>query len=99
MKVRHIQYWRYSDGLPEKYEGIPTVISKITHPNGYRETAPVGWHGEVFIDGLHAEFLQWMTKHCPTADCTPRFNSGNPMVQVHFTDESEAMFFTLSWAK
>jgi hypothetical protein len=30
-------------------------------------------------------------------DCTPRFNSGNPMVQVHIKSDEDAAFFKLKW--
>jgi hypothetical protein len=43
------------------------------------------------------EFEQWMHNNCPTADCTHRFNSGDPMYTVSIKDEQEATIFTLRW--
>jgi hypothetical protein len=34
---------------------------------------------------------------CPTADFTPRFNSGDPMWTVTITDDKEATVFQLRW--
>ncbi len=43
------------------------------------------------------DFGGWMKQHCPTADCTFRFNSGNPMYSVSITDKKEALIFQLRW--
>ena len=43
------------------------------------------------------EFEQWMATNCPTAECTHRFNSGDPMYTVSIKDEQEATIFTLRW--
>jgi hypothetical protein len=43
------------------------------------------------------EFEIWMARHCPTADYTHRFNSGNPMWTVTILDDKEATLFTLKY--
>lgn len=45
-----------------------------------------------------ADFETWMEINCPTADCTHRFNSGDPMYTVCITDDAEAMLFALKWS-
>ncbi len=42
-------------------------------------------------------FQEWMDKYCPTAECTFRFNSGNPVYIVTISDEQEALLFQLKW--
>jgi len=39
-----------------------------------------------------------MAKNCPTADCTHRFNSGDPMYTVYIRYDHEATLFQLRWA-
>jgi hypothetical protein len=38
-----------------------------------------------------------MSRMCPTADCTRRFNSGDPMTTVYISEDSEATAFQLRW--
>jgi hypothetical protein len=88
-----IHHWRHEDG----WHTIPAFLRK--DPNGpEREflNEIVGWHCWVYCDDHHA-FLDWMAQHCPTADCTPRFNSGNPMITVHIKDRDEAAYFMLCY--
>jgi hypothetical protein len=88
-----VHHWRYEDG----WHDIPYVLLKDKTKPG-REFTPelVGWHCWVYCND-HFEFLEWMKIHCPNADCTPRFNSGNPMVTVNITDKDEAAFFMLNF--
>jgi hypothetical protein len=88
-----VHHWRYDDG----WHDIPTILLKDkTRPvREFREEL-VGWHCWVYCYDHH-EFLSWMAEHCPSADCTPRFNSGNPMITVNITSKDEAAFFMLNF--
>lgn len=44
-----------------------------------------------------SEFEKWMAVNCPTAECTHRFNSGDPMYTVSIKDDREATIFQLKW--
>lgn len=87
-----VHHWRFETGEPEP---VPTWMNKI-YPSGYRDGAPRGWYCWVYPADDH-EFEQWMAVHCPTAECTHRFNSGNPMYTVTITDEAECMLFKLKF--
>lgn len=87
-----VQHWRYEDG----WQYIPQVLRKPgASEKEYREEL-VGWHCWVYCND-HEVFLAWMEEHCPTADCTPRFNSGDPMITVHITNKEEAAYFMLNF--
>ena len=87
-----VHHWRYEDG----WHDIPSVLLKPGMDlREFREEI-VGWHCWVYCDD-HFEFIAWMERHCPTADCTPRFNSGNPMVTVNITSKEEAAYFMLNF--
>jgi hypothetical protein len=88
-----VHHWRYEDG----WHDIPWVLLKDKSKPG-REFMPelVGWHCWVYCNDHH-EFLQWMETHCPGANCTPRFNSGDPMITVSITNKDEAAFFMLNF--
>jgi len=81
-----IHHWRHEDGKTQ-----PNPESKLP-----LDPPPRGWYCWVYCDD-HRAFLDWMEKHCPKADCTPRFNSGNPMVTVHIKDQDEAAYFLLNF--
>lgn len=85
-----IRHWRYEDG----WSDIPQVLRNMGDPEREFREEVIGWHCWVYCNG-HNEFIDWMEINCPTSDCTPRFNSGDPMVTVHITDKHEAMIFAL----
>ena len=88
-----VHHWRYDDG----WHDIPYVLLKDKNSPGreFREEI-VGWHCWVYCND-HMEFVDWMALHCATADCTARFNSGDPMVTVTITDKDEAAYFMLNF--
>lgn len=91
MKVS-VRHWRYETGGPESVSGH---LLKL-YPAGFREGPKQGWYCWVYPDN-DREFEVWMKMHCPTAICTHRFNSGDPMYTVHISDEQEATIFKLQW--
>jgi hypothetical protein len=81
-----IHHWRFNDG-----------VTPINPGNPFGETIlPRSWTCWVYPEDNH-EFEIWMTRMCPTADFTPRFNSGDPMWTVDITDDKEATVFQLRW--
>ena len=87
-----VHHWRFDDG----WHDIPSILLKPgMDPREFREEI-VGWHCWVYCDD-HMAFINWMEEHCPTANCTPRFNSGNPMVTVTITSKEEASYFMLNF--
>ena len=87
-----IHHWRYDDG----WHTEPSIFRKPGQAlREFREEI-VGWHCWVYCDDHH-EFIDWMEEHCPGADCTARFNSGNPMVTVNITNKDEAAYFMLNF--
>jgi hypothetical protein len=81
-----IQHWRFETGDREDSVGNLWKHDPI----------PRGWYCWVYSDDSH-EFMEWMKQHCPTSDCTHRFNSGNPMTTVYIKDDAEATLFNLKW--
>lgn len=81
-----IRHWRYEDGTREN-----SVGNLWKH-----EPPPRGWYCWVYNAGS-TDFIEWMAKMCPTADCTHRFNSGDPMTTVYIKDDKEATAFALKW--
>ena len=88
VKVRKtsIQHWRFEDG------------KTCPNPGSNWEMDPPlrGWYCWVYPEDDH-EFETWMNKMCPTADCSHRFNSGNPMYTVYIKDPQEATIFQLKY--
>jgi hypothetical protein len=81
-----VHHWRFNDG-----------VTPINPGNPFGETVvPRGWSCWVYPED-NQEFEIWMTRMCPTADFTPRFNSGDPMWTVNITDDKEATVFQLRW--
>lgn len=84
-----VRHWRFEDGKtcpnPSMLEG-----------KGRLDPPTRGWYCWVYPEN-NLEFEQWMAKNCPTADCTYRFNSGNPMYTVSITEDKEATIFQLRW--
>lgn len=88
-----VNHWRYDDG----WHDIPSILLKdINAPRREFREEIVGWHCWVYCFNHH-EFIQWMAEHYPGANCTPRFNSGDPMVTVHITNKDEAAYFMLNF--
>jgi hypothetical protein len=55
-----------------------------------------GWTCWVYPNDDRA-FETWMETNCPKAECTHRFNSGDPMYTVSIADDQEAMVFRMRW--
>jgi hypothetical protein len=89
MKVA-VHHWRFESGGPE-YVG-----ESVIYPTGYREGLERGHYCWVYTNDNQG-FEQWMDVHCPTAEYTHRFNSGDPMYTVIIKDEGECMLFKLRW--
>jgi hypothetical protein len=88
-----IHHWRREDG----WHNIPDFLLKDPRaPKREFLEEIVGWHCWAYCKDQH-EFIKWMQQHCPTADCTPRFNSGDPMITVHIKDKDEAAYFMLNF--
>ena len=82
-----IHHWRFEDG---KTCPNPDSKWKIDPPAR-------GWYCWVYPQDDY-EFNTWMTKNCPTADNTHRFNNGDPMHTVYIKDDKEAALFQLRWS-
>ena len=81
-----VHHWEFHNG-----------VDPINPGNQFGETIlPRSWTCWVYPEDVQV-FVEWMSKNCPTADCTHRFNSGNPMFTVSITDDAEASLFTLKW--
>jgi hypothetical protein len=81
-----VHHWRFEDG-----KTIPNPDSKFPIDPPLR-----GWYCWVYTEDNDL-FESWMSKNCPTADCTRRFNSGDPMSTVYIKDDKEATIFQLKW--
>lgn len=81
-----VNHWRFEDG-----------VTPINPGNPFGEMfVPRGWYCWVYpID--NNEYEQWMSKMCPSAEITHRFNSGNPMYTTYIKDDAEATLFQLRW--
>ena len=81
-----VHHWRFETGDRED-----SVGNLWKH-----DPVPRGWYCWVYPkDGV--DFDGWMTKNCPGADVTFRFNSGDPMYTVYIKDDEEATLFGLRW--
>jgi hypothetical protein len=89
MKKTTVHHWSFHDGV--------TPINPGDCRKRLGETVlPRGWTCWVYPEDNH-EFEIWMTRMCPTADFTPRFNSGDPMWTVNISNDKEAVLFQLKW--
>jgi hypothetical protein len=81
-----VNHWRFEDG------------KTCPNPGSMWESEPPprGWYCWVYPED-DLEFEEWMSRMCPTADCTRRFNSGDPMTTVYISEDSEATAFHLRW--
>lgn len=87
-----IHHWRYEDG----WHNIPYVLLKDkSQPAREFRQEVIGWHCWVY--GNRGDFMDWMKENCPNAECTVRFNSGNPIVTVHIKNKDEAAYFMLNF--
>lgn len=80
-----VQHWQYHNG---KDPINPGSQWPMVHPRG--------WTCWVYPED-DREFESWMEIHCPTADCTHRFNSGDPMYTIFIRDDNECMLFKLKF--
>ena len=81
-----IHHWKFHDG-----------VTPINPGNRFGEIVPPrGWTCWVY-PANNRKFEEWMAKNCPTAECTHRFNSGDPMYTVSIYDDHECMMFKLRW--
>jgi hypothetical protein len=87
-----VHHWRYDDG----WHTVPAFLLKNGESEHQFREEIVGWHCWVYCKD-HLEFLNWMKVHCPSADCTTRFNSGDPMITVNITNKDEAAYFMLNF--
>ncbi len=87
-----VYYWKYETGKPEE---MPEYMKHI-YPTGFKHSAPKGWHCWAYPNN-DREFEEWMTRICPTAEFTYRFNSGDPMYTIYITNDEEATSFKLQW--
>ena len=86
MRKTVVNHWRFEDG-----KTCPNLGSMWES-----EPPPRGWYCWVYPED-DSEFEEWMSRMCPTADCTRRFNSGDPMTTVYISEDSEATAFQLRW--
>ena len=84
-----IHHWKFEDGQTCLNPSLPAGMGRLDPP-------PRGWYCWVYPDDDH-KFEDWMTRMCPTADITHRFNSGNPMWTVFIVDDAEATLFQLKY--
>ena len=80
-----VNHWRFENG-----------IDPVNPGSLWPSIAPRGWYCWVYA-ASDKEFCDWMSKMCPSADVTHRFNSGDPMHTVYIKDDAEAMLFQLRW--
>jgi len=81
-----VNHWRFEDG-----KTCPNSGSMWESP-----PPPRGWYCWVYPED-NFEFEEWMSRMCPAADWTRRFNSGDPMTTVFINDDAEATLFQLKW--
>ncbi len=86
MRKTVVNHWRFEDG------------STCPNPGSQwpSEAPPRGCYCWVYPED-DGEFEEWMSRMCPTAECTRRFNSGDPMTTVYISEDSEATAFQLRW--
>jgi hypothetical protein len=90
-----VQHWRHEDG----WRSVPQVFRNKDPSLPEKEFNPemVGWFCWVFTSN-YQEFEEWMQQNMVGKyDCTPRFNSGNPMTTVWIREDEDATKFKLKW--
>jgi hypothetical protein len=88
MKKTTVNHWRFENGQAGYTPTARSIIDEYVTPRG--------WYCWVY-PADDAEFETWMQQNCPGAECTHRFNSGDPMYTVYIPDDAEAMLFKLRW--
>lgn len=88
-----VHHWSYSDGWSDT---LCLFLKDKNTPTREFNVEIIGWNCWVYCKD-HTQFINWMAEHCPLADCTARFNSGNPMVTVFINDKDEAAYFKLNF--
>jgi hypothetical protein len=88
-KKTTVHHWRFEDGKTCPNPTIPEGKGRLDPP-------PRGWYCWVYAED-NDKFHAWMAKNCPTAECTNRFNSGDPMTTVYIKEDREATLFQLRW--
>lgn len=81
-----VHHWRFEDGKTVPNPGSKWLL----------DPPPRGWYCWVYPEDYDS-FYEWMNKNCPTAECTNRFNSGDPMITVFIKEDREATVFQLRW--
>ncbi len=84
-----VHHWRFEDGKDRS-------ISEGRGQHYRLDTVPRGWYCWAYPADNH-DFEEQMKRMCPTADCTFRFNSGDPMYTVYIKDDAEATAFQLMY--
>ena len=85
-----VHHWRFEDGKQRTESFGAGVYRTLDAP-------PRGWYCWVY-PADDSDFEVWMGKHCPNADVTFRFNSGDPMYTVYIKEDAEATLFQLRWS-
>lgn len=86
MRKTSVHHWRFENG-----------VDPINPGNPFGEMiVPRGWYCWVYPSDDN-EFEEWMSRMCPTSECTRRFNSGDPMTTVYISNDAEATAFQLMW--
>jgi hypothetical protein len=80
-----VHHWQFHNG-----------VEPINPGSKWPMVPPRSWTCWVYPED-DREFEEWMAIHCPTADCTHRFNSGEPMYTVSISDDGECMLFKLKF--
>ena len=89
--MRHISYWKYSDGWDEEYNPITKSHTRMF------SLSRVGWSCWAYPND-HYEFEQWMKENMSGPySCVRRFNSGDPMNTVWIATNQDATLFKLTW--
>lgn len=86
MKATTVHHWRFEDGKTQPNPDSPLLM----------DPPPRGWYCWVYPEDYH-DFYEWMDRNCPSAECTNRFNSGDPMITVFIKEDREATMFQLRW--
>jgi len=80
-----VLHWRFENG-----------VDPINPGSQWPSIPERGWYCWVYPEDDRV-FEDWMEANCPMAECTHRFNSGDPMYTVYIADEQECMIFKLRW--
>ena len=84
-----VHHWRFEDGVARSIVEGRGRARRLDSPER-------GWYCWVYPESDKI-FTDWMEKHCPSAECIHRFNSGDPMYTVYIKEDKEATLFTMKW--